>query len=419
VGHCLRWLLTLFVLGALPAPALAELYVWVDGEGRTHITDDPAAVPEALRETARSDVDRLVGLWEDGLVGVPSGGAPSAPETRTERILRAALDDLRRGETARGAVALEGILRLEPGRPEPHYYLALLERQRGHFEVAEAHLRAFLAHAGDAFEPWRLSAERRLRALERERRLAESQRVSGPLRLVSVPADHFRVQFDEDLADGSPHYAVKVLGFLEEARQQLARLMGVVPSEPTSVVLYGKAAYLQAHRHRFSFQTVGFFDGRIHVVSAAHPAGELRALLFHEYTHALFQERTGGHRPFWLNEGLAELAEQRALGRPPLTRSDRSRLRSAIEADRWTPLGELATSFGGLNDEEARLAYLQSTAAAEWIASGSSPEARARILERLGRGASPDEALGEVLQVDTAGVDEAVRRDILAEFPPI
>ena len=48
--------------------------------------------------------------------------------------------------------------------------------------------------------------------------------------------------------------------------------------KPLRVVVYGKAAYLRAYRQRFSFRTVGFFDGRIHVASAAHPGGELRSL---------------------------------------------------------------------------------------------------------------------------------------------
>ena len=61
--------------------------------------------------------------------------------------------------------------------------------------------------------------------------------------------------------------------YLEEAREAVGERLGAVPAEPMGVVLYGKAAYLRAHRHRFSFQTVGFYDGRIHVVSAAHPAG--------------------------------------------------------------------------------------------------------------------------------------------------
>jgi hypothetical protein len=196
-------------------------------------------------------------------------------------------------------------------------------------------------------------------------------------------------------------------------------MLGVFPAEPTGVVLYSKAAYVQAHRQRFSFQTVGFYDGRIHVVSAAHPGGELRALLFHEYTHALFEERVGGHRPFWLNEGWAELAEQLALGRPSLTRSERSQLRNAIGAGRWIPLERLEASFAGLGDAEARLAYLEATAAATWIAARTLPADRARLLDHLGSGAPADVALPAVVGADTAGVDAAVRAEILAEFPPI
>jgi predicted aminopeptidase len=187
--------------------------------------------------------------------------------------------------------------------------------------------------------------------------------------------------------------------------------------EPTGVVLYGKAAYLRAHRHRFSFQTVGFFDGRIHVVSAAHPAGELRALLFHEYTHALFRERSGSHRPFWLNEGFAELAEQSSLARPPLSRAERSTLRSAIETSSWIPLRDLAASFGGLQDSSARLAYLESTASADWIARRTESAGRARLLDRLGAGWDEDRALRELVGLDTDAVDAAVRAEILAEFP--
>jgi tetratricopeptide (TPR) repeat protein len=97
------------------------------------------------------------------------------------------------------------------------------------------------------------------------------------------------------------------------------------------VVLYGKASYLKTHGHRFSFQTVGVLDGRLHVVSAAHPKGELRSLLIHEYTHALFREQPGGDRPYWLNEGLAEWIERASQGRPALSREERSSLRIAIE----------------------------------------------------------------------------------------
>ncbi len=407
------WILVLLASAA----AQADLYVWVDEHGRTHVTDDLEAVPEEHRPQVRGGVDRLGTLWSDGIVA-PEDELPPArgPEGPTERIVRGALDDLRRGETARATTALEGVLIREPGRPEPHFYLALLDRQRGRFGSAEAHLRAFLAAAGDDLEPWRQSAERRLRALEAEQRLAESPG-EGPTTLVDVSTTHFRVQYDRELADGRPDYARKVTGYLEQARAGLEGLLGVVPVEPTGVVLYGKAAYLRAHRHRFSFQTVGFFDGRIHVVSAAHPAGELRALLFHEYAHALFRERSGAHRPFWLNEGFAELAEQSSLARPPLSRAERSSLRSAIETGSWIPLRDLAASFGGLEDGTARLAYLESTASADWIVRRTQAAPRARLLDRLGAGWDDDRALQELVGLDTDAVEAAVRAEILAEFP--
>ncbi len=204
--------------------------------------------------------------------------------------------------------------------------------------------------------------------------------------------------------------------YLEEARAFASSHLGVVPAEPTGVVLYGKAAYLDAHRHRFSFPTVGFYDGEIHVVSAAHPAGELRALLFHEYVHAVFREQVGSDRPFWLNEGLAELASRAARRQAPLSRGDRESLRRRIEAGRWLPLRELAPGFTGLADDDARAAYLQSTAAAAWIAARTTPEARSALLRRLGAGEDVDSALRSSLGADTASIDAAARDEVLSQF---
>ena len=208
-----------------------------------------------------------------------------------------------------------------------------------------------------------------------------------------------------------------MLRYLEEARSTVSARLGAVPDESMGVVFYGKAAYLEAHRHRFSFQTVGFFDGRIHVVSAAHPAGELRALLFHEYSHAVFREQTGGDRPYWLNEGFAEISERESLRRTGLTRTERRALRDAIDTEKWTPLRRLAPSFSGLDDAGARAAYLESAAAALWISERTDRAQRAKLLGMLGTGIAADQAFLAVLGVDTDGVDRAVREEILAEFP--
>src|SRR5262245_33113738 len=398
--------------------AAAEPWVWVDSSGVTHLADDPAAVPEEVRQQGEPDRDSLRELWDDvrGPIDAPATGSVGQQDQRTMRLIRGAVSDLQRGETARAQVALESVLRDEPGQPEAHWYLALLERQRGRYDSAEAHLEAFLSSAGDNLEPWRSSARRRLQALADEKKLAEPLLEAAATDFVGLAAPHFRVHYDQALGRASPDYARTVLSYLEEARTSASEGLGVLPREAMGIVFYGKAAYLRAHRHRFSFQTVGFFDGRIHVVSAGHPAGELRALLFHEYTHAIFRERTGGDRPYWLNEGLAEIAERSSHSKVRLTRSELVSLRSRIDEGRWLPLRKLAPSFSGLDDADARAAYLESMAAAWWIEARTDRARRARLLARLGDGVRDDVALREAVGADTDAIDAELREEVLREF---
>ncbi|RIK99988.1 MAG: hypothetical protein DCC71_19460 [Proteobacteria bacterium] len=410
---------TLLVAAFAAVPARAELYVWIDAEGRTHVTDDAASVPPDAAPLPGGGAD-VGSLW-GGLVAGPQPRATTAgrsdAQRRQDRIVQGALDDLRRGESARAAAALEAVLRDDPRQPEAHWYLADLDRRRGRLDSAARHLSAFLAHAGDAYESWRDGAQRRLRALEDERRLAAAQAAEGPLRLVAAETQHFRVHYDARLGEASPGYARTVLRFLDEAHRSVVGRLGVAPREQTGVVLYAKAAYLAAHRHRFSFPTVGFFDGRIHVASSAHPEAELRSLLFHEFTHAVFAERTGGDRPFWLNEGLAELSERSARGESALARSERAALGGRIESGGWIPLARLAPGFGGLGEAEARAAYLEATAAAAWLEARLGAAGIASLLDAIGAGQDADVALRRSAGVDTAGLDTEVRRWIAAEFP--
>jgi hypothetical protein len=407
----------LLALALLAPPASgAGVYTWVDEDGITHLSDDPAAPPPEAREGRSA----LGDLWRDGPQG-PLPAAVRAPaqgleRSRWQRIVAGAVADLERGETARAATALESALRGEPRLPDPHWYLAALDRERGRYAAAEAHLRAFLALAGDAYDPWRRVAEARLRELRDELRIAERGAAAGAAEFVHVPHEHFRIRFDAALGSAEAAYAATVVRYLEQAREAVGARLGAVPLEPMGVVLYGKAAYLREHRHRFSFQTVGFYDGRIHVVSAAHPGAELRALLFHEYAHAVFREQTGGDRPYWLNEGLAELCERAARGQTGLTRSERSSLRQRIDAGTWVALRRIAPSFSGLGDDDARAAYLVSAAAAYWIEARTRPADRAGILGLLGAGRSHDEALSAALGLTTDGVDAEVRRWIRAAF---
>ncbi|MCP4039159.1 MAG: DUF4124 domain-containing protein, partial [bacterium] len=402
--------------------AAADTWIWVDEDGVTHLTDDPDAVPAAHRETEADQIDTLRGLWKDEVLGSETRTPPGASGGEGDRYLRllgGAVDDLRRGETARAAATLRSVRRMWPARAEAYWYLALLDRRRGRYEGASEHLMQFRERAGEDLAVWRKKAERLGRELNDERRLVEPDSARGPLRFTRVKTRNFRLDLDSELGRADRDYADTVLGFLEEAREEVSDRVGVTPLEPLGVVLYGKAAYLQAHRHRFSFQTVGFFDGRIHVTSPAHPSESMRSLLYHEYTHAVFREQTGGDRPYWLNEGLAERMERRSRNLEASTRSERISLRTRIEAGNWIALRRIAPSFSGLTDEDARAAYLESVVATAYIEAHTTKAQRARMLGRIGEGYSIDQALHEALGMDTDDLDAAVQRSILEEFPAI
>ncbi len=402
--------------GAAAFLAPAEIRVWVDERGVTHATNEPSAAPASARSAGEARA-----LWGDERFGAPLRrelGASSSEDDRAYRALRDALVDLQRGDTTLAVARLHDVLRRDASRPEAHFYLALIEGRRGRLDAAEAHLRAFLSVAGEGYDEWRASALRRLGQLDDERRLMTEPSASA-LRFVGLRHPDFAIQADEALVEaGGPEFAATVGRLLDDAYAHVGSALGIRPAAPTGVVLYGRANYVRANAHRFSFQTVGFYDGRIHVVSAAHPGGELRGLLVHEYTHAIFKSETGGDTPYWLNEGLAELLERSALRRPPLSRGEEIQLRGALAAGEWLPLRRIAASFSGLSDKQARLAYAISTATADWLVRNSTATERAELLRALGRGADLDAALRAAIGLDTEGLDAALRREIAAARAP-
>ena len=102
-----------------------ERDLYFDERGVTHITDDPAGVPAHALTTEQGFRD----LWSSPVGGDPVAGTSlDASEARIQRLIRGAVDDLRRGETARASASLakssrpamapaEGILIVMPSSP--------------------------------------------------------------------------------------------------------------------------------------------------------------------------------------------------------------------------------------------------------------------------------------------------------------
>jgi hypothetical protein len=385
---------------------------WIDPTGRTILSDDSEPPVEGA---VRLDPSELPTLWEGRRLEEGAGGArPSSPsEGIVEREVRTALDDLERGDPGGALGVVRRLHQAYPNRADLALALAEAERRRGRLEPARQILADLLATPLALQEPFESEARRALKELGEEIEVAS---LDGDGIQRSVETSHFRLTYDHRLAGRA--YGEEVARQIEGIRGRLSKTLGRTLSRKLEVQLYTRRQYVDAHQHRFGFSTVGFFDGVIHVVAGRHPRSELEALLTHEYAHALFEDALGGHRPFFLNEGVAEREEERVRGRTGLVRAQWWKLLEAIRMGTWIPLPRLVDGFGGLEETRAALAYLESRAAVELL-EGRDPRAISRWLQRCAAGEPWQRALVAETGWDVAGLDGALREDVRARFPEI
>lgn len=399
-------------LGVLCAAILlpGTLSIWVDEDGHPVLTN-------------RDDLpEGAVLLRPDELSLRPRTGEPAAPvprsssreEDRFRRELLSARDDVRRGELKRGLRSLRRMQREHPARPEPAWLLARVELQRGRLEAALEAIDGALLTAANMPDTWREAAQT-LRA-EITVELEHARVQPDTLRPAQVTeSGHFRLVYDHQFAGRS--YGERVLAMLERARRRMQDEFGATLDRTLEVRLYTRAHYLAEYEHRFGFATVGFYDGAIHVVSARHPSTELYALLVHEYAHALFEDALGGHKPFFLNEGIADREEERVHGRKRLARSDWRRLLDAERGGSFISLSAIVRGFGGLEGKRALLAYLESRAVIELV-EREKPGAMGRWLARCKAGEPWAAALVEETGWDLVDLESALLAEVQSRFPP-
>ncbi len=400
----------LFLLAVVLLPS--KVAVWIDGKGHTYLTNRAEA---PTQEAVLVDPAQLSVEWGGQVTGerLEPLENTNSEDDRYLRGVMSARGDIRRGELQSGLRQLRRFVRAHPERPEAPYLLALVERHRGRLDAAREALAPILGSLAMLPDTWRETALRLNEELEEELELASSKNEVWETRSIESP--HFLVSYDHQFAGRA--YGDFVVDLLRHVREQMDETLGRTLPEPLEVRLYTRAHYLQEHEHRFGFATVGFYDGMIHVVSARHPRNELYALLVHEYVHALFMNARNGHQPFFLNEGIADREEERARGRPRLSRSEWRRLVEAIREDEWIPLGALVKGFGGLAGRQALLAYLESRASIELIETRK-PGAIGRWLDRCAEGMPWESALEKETGWDTAGLEAALKAEAQSRFAP-
>jgi tetratricopeptide (TPR) repeat protein len=185
----------------------------------------------------------------------------------------------------------------------------------------------------------------------------------------------FDLSFDAELPPG---LSSEVLDALESAYNSVGADLGIFPTTRIPVLLYTKSDY--------SLVTAGpdwsggLYDGKIRlpVGGISKVSKQLRAVIFHEYTHVLIAELTHGNIPTWLNEGLAEVEGQKEFKR------QETELVKAAAKEELLSFKSLSGSFGKMDGTEASLAYQQSHSIAEFMVSRYGWYAIQQILKHLG-----------------------------------
>ena len=132
----------------------------------------------------------------------------------------------------------------------------------------------------------------------------------------------------------------------------------------------------------------------------------LVSVLHHELVHAAWHaEAPGVIQPAWLNEGLAEWLEARALGQRGIATGQRRYL--VENFDRLFSLAQLSMpAFGHLGPDAAGVAYLQSFAFVEYLARTQGERGLRRLCRELVRTGKLDRAVRRVYRKDLGRLEQ-------------
>jgi tetratricopeptide (TPR) repeat protein len=202
---------------------------------------------------------------------------------------------------------------------------------------------------------------------------------------------HFTLRYS---GAAEPALAREVLHTLEAHFSAIESELNFTPPDSIGVVLYTQQAFADITRAPGWVGALN--DGRIRVpvqgLTGVTP--ELSRVLKHELTHSFVGQKTRGHAPTWIQEGLAQWMEGKRSG------DNADVLAQAYKDGHAASLGNLEGSWMGLPSDAAGYAYAWALANIEYIVQTGGMGDVERILDRIGSGSSTEAALREVLHSD-------------------
>src|SRR6266851_2530184 len=322
----------------------------------------------ALFELSRGDLEHALADERTALIYAPENPAI---------LLSAAFLHLRRSEYKQALDYLERAKRVAPENPDIPKLAGWAYYGMNKLNEAVREWQRALALHPDA------EVQAALEKAQRDKQEEENYRENE--------SSHFTLRYS---GEAEPQLAREVLRALEMHFSAIESELNYTPPEPIGVILYTQQAFADIT------QAPGWAgalnDGRIRVPvqGLKQLTPDLSRVLKHELTHSFVRQKTRGHAPTWIQEGLAQWMEGKRSGEMA------GALAQNLEQKQAKSLAELEGSWIQLPVDEAVYAYAWALATTEYIVQVDGMGDVERILDRIATGSTTETAVKDVLRSD-------------------
>jgi tetratricopeptide (TPR) repeat protein len=338
-------------------------------------------------------------------------GSPEANAAAAMAHHAVALFEMSRGDLEHALADERTALTYAPEDPALLLSVAFLHLKRSEFKQALDYLDRAKRVAPDnpdiaKLAGWAYYGLNKLNEAVREWQRALALRPDGEVQAALQKAQRDQQEEENYRENESSHFSLKYSG---EAEPQLAREvlralethfsaieseLNYTPPEPIGVILYTQQAFAditQAPRWAGAIN-----DGRIRVPvqGLTQLTPDLSRVLKHELTHSFVRQKTRGHAPTWVQEGLAQWMEGKRSG------PTAGALVQNFEQQQARSLADLEGPWIQFPAAEAGYAYAWALATVEYIVRVDGMGDMERILDRIATGRPTEAAVHEVLRSD-------------------
>lgn len=210
-------------------------------------------------------------------------------------------------------------------------------------------------------------------------------------------SEHFTLKY---YGGAAPELAREILRTLEGEFNDIQSQLDYTPASQISVILYTQQAFEDITRAPGWAGAV--YDGRLRIpvegLTSVTP--DLARILKHELTHSFITQKSDGHAPVWLQEGVAQWVEGKR------STNDASALVNAAEQGAVPSLQSLEGSWMSLSGDSAAMAYSWSLAVVESIIQNGGTSDVSRLIEKTATVPTPEDAVREALHSDYSDLQQ-------------